>query len=875
MVGIFKRAIKPLLAGGIPDNHLLPIIPPKASLVFSSKIDETQIGKIPGRWLGSAWAGLTNKGTNRYLYGEFDPSEFDDFPTDSVGLVAAEWPAIDSDAENVAARVLVEGVVRKIFTTSRTACRLSRGERRLYAFQLMLEDGIRPIRPARYEYKLDGMTSAIDILGAGRQYLVAGRHPSGADYGWDPLWAPLDDELHQIVQADINGFVELFKKDLKAAGGEMTRETRAGEGTAGAATNLATMEPELSLKAVMAALGKFPNTVENVAGYDEYVALLGKIKAALGRLCLDPATKRRIRDWTLETVRCAPGWFDARWDSLAEVSSAPTAFDRFMRERGISAHHTEDFPEMTASNVIQLRKASNEDKNERRQSAVQEFIKDFYLIKHPGGLYQVVLRGDKKNFHAVGAWEWINGHHTKRRDISEKIYSAYRSGEKLTKTNFGQFLFDVENKDENVVNGFTSSSLHHYGEIITENDKNERTSLRLLNNGGFSKIVELAMSDDPLQGATIKQIMTLMETTMGVDADYELDTLAYMAQTGKRPGNALYFWGEKGNGKTVYAEYVSALFDTEKREIGGENLINPGAHRFLFSSLQMGSRVVIVTEMVKPTRRDIQALNAISSMFKKRIDAGAGGDWVPFEDKGKPIVSGRNLTRYIFLSNYPDCILIEQDDRRLFMVKNPLPFSPETTKWVGELQRGGLVDIRNMALFWRHLLSRNISSYDPFEAPPMTQAKQDAIFGNMHAHFRHVTGACRWLQASGRTVFQFEELMQLMEKCQEAERANGHINKDADPANYIGQSQAIKASVGGFMKGMIEHGKLHKVSRTVRLGDVVERITCYCFTRDMEQAIGEWPAGDLKNRIARDRVEHAIRPFPPDPRFQMEVEEFW
>ena len=56
-------------------------------------------------------------------------------------------------------------------------------------------------------------------------------------------------------------------------------------------------------------------------------------------------------------------------------------------------------------------------------------------------------------------------------------------------------------------------------------------------------------------------LLQFVQCIFGKYTRYELDTLAYMVQTGKRPAHMLFLVGDQGTGKSLYAQMLTVMFD--------------------------------------------------------------------------------------------------------------------------------------------------------------------------------------------------------------------------------------------------------------------------------------------------------------------------
>lgn len=159
-------------------RDLVSVIPPGSPLSQGSKIKPEILGKVPGLWGPNGWYGynFVSAGQPRIE----DVRQWDARGA-SVGMMGRGYPALDIDVEDeTLSRVIVDFAQRHF---GPTPIRLSREPRRLLVYRT--EEPFPKMRLSFGEH-------AIEFLGEGRQYLVAGKHPSGVEYGWQ------GDQLHEV-----------------------------------------------------------------------------------------------------------------------------------------------------------------------------------------------------------------------------------------------------------------------------------------------------------------------------------------------------------------------------------------------------------------------------------------------------------------------------------------------------------------------------------------------------------------------------------------------------------------------------------------------------------------------------------------------------
>jgi hypothetical protein len=136
-----------------------------------------------------------------------------------------------------------------------------------------------PFSRVAVEIDRGGETHLVEFLGAGRQYLVYGGHPSGSRYQWpeDKLWEVPVDKLTLITPDDVEQFLLVLEEKLATVGLEVRRVGRA---SAVSKTNV----PQTALLAPsIEALADVVDEIENdLSERDDYIQFGCAVKAAAG-----------------------------------------------------------------------------------------------------------------------------------------------------------------------------------------------------------------------------------------------------------------------------------------------------------------------------------------------------------------------------------------------------------------------------------------------------------------------------------------------------------------------------------------------------------------------------------------------------------------
>jgi P4 family phage/plasmid primase-like protien len=156
-------------------TQLVSVVPPNAPLSPRSKLPIASLGKAPGlKYKTGLWGG--------YDWLHHKPTEEDvkQWMQDgaNIGILAEMFPAVDIDVLDETTANIIERVV--LSKLGAAPVRTGRAPKRLLMYRLVGEPfgriGMKLSKP-RKDY-------LVEVLGAGRQYLIYGTHPSGNPYSW-------------------------------------------------------------------------------------------------------------------------------------------------------------------------------------------------------------------------------------------------------------------------------------------------------------------------------------------------------------------------------------------------------------------------------------------------------------------------------------------------------------------------------------------------------------------------------------------------------------------------------------------------------------------------------------------------------------------
>lgn len=818
----FEAASQEFIDAGIPEKALLPIAPINARLSGSGDLEEKVLGKAPGRYLAKRdeWRGLGGAIIAAGV-SEEEARSFLSWPTPNVGALGRFLPGIDSDANSEDARRLVEDALAETFGRDAAIAERIRGAgpRRLYAFEALFpDDPDRRVRTRHVAYTLKGDAKGdkphkLDVIGYGAQYLIAGDHANGRDrYEWHPDF-PLaglykDEVLERIENDDIVRFLDVLKRLVEERGGEWLRAS--GGSAPGLERDYSKLAPVVDPRDLFDALEQdLPNTEENFPEREDAVSILSAVRAALGEEA--EAWGDEVREWFTRDGFADDEYFDKIWNSLRTGQRmAQDTILRRLAKVGNNLAARQDFPSDHAEEMAPHREKKAKQRDARRDllaDAAARYVFGRANSRDGQDTYQI-----RKIFEpnvAEGFERWWQ--HKTADDTSGLLLDIQSDERYLGKGGDYQFLRDMAvHYPMSFFVEETRNPNFERGDVIAETLPDGR-SLNAINMRFLSQTLRFARR--PTKNATrdredVRVVLEFIGRVFGAEREpkqfeYELDTLAYMLQTGKRPGHLLFLVGEQGVGKSIYMSMLLTMFDGKGKDQGGNidgtKLTNDSARRFALAKVE-GCRIISVKEL--PPGSTASQMANITSSLKQLVDAGPDADYVQIERKGKDSQSVQNFARVCISSNYKTAIEIEEQDRRTFYVECGINLDNKP----GEDYYARLTDVTDnperLAAFARHLMDRDISHYSPMVAPPVTQAKAAAQLASIKEPTkRHMLAALESLRASGRFVFDYRELCNVMSCMSENEFAN---TSNDDRNHYDPADPGTNTTVGKLIRRYAE-----------------------------------------------------------------------
>lgn len=244
---------------------LVSVVPPDAPLAPRTHLKPQSRGKVPGvRYPSGGWGGYP------WLTTAMPAAEIDAMGA-NVGLLAAQFPAIDVDVRDPELSALIGSVIESCFPAP-TAYRVGWAPKRLYPFRLA--PGAEPPTRDQLWITRGEERSLVEVLGAGQQYVVAGGHPSGSQYRFERFLPAA--ELPEVSTSQLAAVLDQIQDTLDMLGIDCSRHR-------GAQSPRHVDQDDLrgSAEAVEQAVRLLPNTAASHPHRDDYLRVGYAIRAAL------------------------------------------------------------------------------------------------------------------------------------------------------------------------------------------------------------------------------------------------------------------------------------------------------------------------------------------------------------------------------------------------------------------------------------------------------------------------------------------------------------------------------------------------------------------------------------------------------------------
>ena len=287
-------------------KHTLPIIPPDAKLHKSSKLNEDNLGKIPGiRKPNGTWTGRPDWTTE--IIAARSIRTWDKWEGAGVGIRTGKIVGVDIDVTD---KELSEAIGQLALDILGPApFRIGNPPKRLASYRTNT-----PSRKIRHEFTHTdtGEVHAVEILGTGQHFVAEGIHPkTGKPYQWEGggLLEIGFDGLTEITQDRIGMFVdaaqELMVKNRYSVKSNHSNISGSRK-FIGDATLIG--DPDMVREAL--------KLIRNEFDYDGWIKHGAAIKAALGG---DEEHYEIFEDWCLLYEGNSPEIARQKWDSFTDA----------------------------------------------------------------------------------------------------------------------------------------------------------------------------------------------------------------------------------------------------------------------------------------------------------------------------------------------------------------------------------------------------------------------------------------------------------------------------------------------------------------------------------------------------------------------------
>jgi hypothetical protein len=666
----------------IPPSDLLPLVPPGATVAAESSVKPFQLGKIPGRYAHGEWWGLAGHWPTAGL-SEADQAKAQNWPTDNVGLRAADWPAVDCDVATEEAQQMVDALVERHLGFAPMRLR-SNASRALYVFRKSGDDAVRKMRLVFS----DGVHEhAVEVLGAGQQYVIAGIHPSGAPYYWKEgreLVRVGADGLTRMDAIGFAKFMDALRVEIDQRGWVVKTQTQARGGLGGISFDVDKLEPVAEPELALAALNAIPNDVANVPLREQFVSLCASFKATLGKRAEE--CREQFLDWATKYDFPDRDWAAQIWDTVTTVRTGPDHLFGMARKHGFLGDALADFSDPV---VIKGEAAQDADKAETEDDILRK-VAD-----------QLVYWAQELKFLHLGTLE----------ELSHAALNSY--------SGLGTLLAPSG------TSGTKSAANRLINSGLVKNVKgktylpNQPTLTTWVQNGVSGLYFNSWSANEPWPlpaHVTNQDVQPWLDHLVYLfpDADDRRDMIDWMAHLVQKRGTKIR-WAplvisKQGVGKDSMLKPVFRWLGDNAQELSPEAL----GDRF---NNYLENELLIVQEMNRMDRFD--AYERIKALI-----SGTASDLVRVEEKFKATYNIPNVCNLIFFTNHADAIAMSPDDRRFLVLMVEAERREE--EYYTKLHAFYDTD-QGMAKVIQWLMQRDLSAFNPAGRPRLTAAKQEVI----------------------------------------------------------------------------------------------------------------------------------------------------
>lgn len=256
----------------------------------------------------------------------------------------------------------------------------------------------------------------------------------------------------------------------------------------------------------------------------------------------------------------------------------------------------------------------------------------------------------------------------------------------------------------------------------------------------------LGFSTVPIKG-DIKPFIQLFKRQIPNrhDREYVLHWIANLLQNpASKAYTSIVMWSRiQGTGKNLIWECVGNLFNERHFTLVSQEVFDDAFTEW------KANRVFVICDEVSSTER-----RSTADRIKGWITSSSNS----INAKNEPKFTQPNLIKYVFLSNHPDAVFLDDSDRRFFVIEVQQGRLPEAeaqafTKW---RDNGG----KEALLYF--LLNLDIGDFNSMAPAPMSSAKQEMIEDNKSDFERWLDQALDNIDTTiGREICSADELTSL------------------------------------------------------------------------------------------------------------------
>ena len=264
-------------------------------------------------------------------------------------------------------------------------------------------------------------------------------------------------------------------------------------------------------------------------------------------------------------------------------------------------------------------------------------------------------------------------------------------------------------------------------------------------------------------------------------AEHVLNFLAHLVQRPQeRVGHALLITSEaKGIGKSTLGIIVRRLVGEQNSRVAQSKDL-----KSQFDGWLVGKLVVQVDEVYEAGNWDLA--NKLKPLITEPT--------VSVNVKYGPQLEIQNFARFILFSNHTAPLTIEEGDRRYFVFNSQA--KPKEDNYYEQLHRY-LETRESMDAIYSYLVRRDISSFNPYRRPPMTEAKQAVIEVSAHPLRTYIIEAVQsgHLRRHLGHEFSLDELQRLLVK--DGYSAQSKNTKELGDALTVAGVERTRRTIGG------------------------------------------------------------------------------